>query len=100
MELFHNLAIGFRLPSPSRIIFYYLMGFCSHADRRAARHPAWPPLHACCRLRSRSTRLRADHALPDLLRGAVRRLDHRDTGQLPAESSSVVTCLDGYQMAR
>jgi putative tricarboxylic transport membrane protein len=43
---------------------------------------------------------RHDHARGHLLRREVRRLDHVDPAQRSGESASVVTCLDGYAMAR
>src|SRR5207247_5183154 len=41
-----------------------------------------------------------DYARRHLLRRPIWRLDHRDPGNLPGETSSVVTCIDGHQMAR
>ena len=43
---------------------------------------------------------RSDHARRHLLRRPVWRLDHSDPDQHAGEASSVVTALDGYQMAR
>jgi len=43
---------------------------------------------------------RHHHAGRHLLRRQVRRLDHVDPAQHSRRISSVVTCLDGYQMAR
>src|SRR3989442_3264268 len=43
---------------------------------------------------------RHDHARRHLLRRQVRRVDDLDPAERSGESASVVTCLDGYQMAR
>ena len=48
----------------------------------------------------RSTRAGADHAGRHLLRRAIRRLDTAILINMPGETSSVVTAIDGYQMAR
>jgi putative tricarboxylic transport membrane protein len=59
-----------------------------------------PPSPCCCRSPSPRPDRRADHAGRHLLRRPVRRLDDRDPGQHPRRGQSVVTAIDGHQMAK
>ena len=103
MELFNNLVFGFSVALTLQNCWYCFIGVLArHADRRAARHRAARHHRdaAADHLQPAADR-GADHAGRHLLRRAVRRLDHGDPGQSArAKPSSVVTCIDGYQMAR
>ena len=74
------------------------------AGRDHRRHPAGlGPLGAMALLlpsRSAAARDGHHHAGRHLLRGHVRRLDDLDPAQIPGEAASVITCIDGYQMAQ
>src|SRR5262249_54617521 len=80
-------------------LFYWR--FSRHCDRRFA----WPWSHRDhCHAAARHVRLaagvRAHYARGDLLWFPVRRFDYLPPRPLPGQAASVVTTLDGYQMAK
>ena len=119
LELFQNLGLGFHVvfqfvnyslpswlggfsvPVPMNIMLLPDRRAGRHAGRRAARHRHRRHRRDAVadHLRPAAGR-RADHARRHLLRRAIWRLDHVDPGQYPGEATSVVTTLDGFQMAK
>ena len=103
MELLNHLALGFGVALTPINLLYALIGVAArHADRRAARASArWRPSRCCCRSTYALQPVSALIMLAGIYYGA--QYGGSTTAilvNLPGESSSVVTCLDGHQMAR
>src|SRR5436309_6967892 len=102
MELFHNLAIGFQVALSFQNIFYCLMG-CLLGTLIGVL-PGIGPVATLAMLLPTTYALEPTSALI-MLAGIYYGAQYGGSTtailvNLPGESSSVVTCLDGYQMAR
>jgi len=101
MDLFTNLSVGLATAlTLNNLLFCFIgvalapsSGYCRASTCGHDRHA--PPDH----LRPLA-RLRPDYDRRDLLWSAVRGFHDAILINLPGEASSVVTCLDGYQLAR
>lgn len=102
MDLLDNLALGFVTASSLANLFFCLIGVLL-----GTLIGVLPGIGATATIamllpitfRNRA-RLVANHARRHLLRRAIWRLDHGYSDQHAGESSSAVTAIDGYQMAR
>ena len=85
MDLFGNLALGLATAVSVQNLFYCFVGvLLGHADRRAAGdRPGRHHRHAAADHLRAGADLRPHHAGRHLLRGAVRRLHHRNPRQSP-----------------
>src|SRR5256885_10958390 len=102
MELFHNLAIGFEVALSFQNIFYCLMG-CLLGTLIGVL-PGIGPVATIAMLLPVTFTLNPTSALI-MLAGIYYGAQYGGSTtailvNIPGESSSVVTCLDGYQMAR
>src|SRR5213083_2387733 len=102
MELFHNLAIGFQVALSFQNIFYCLMG-CLLGTLIGVL-PGIGPVATIAMLLPVTFTLNPTSALI-MLAGIYYGAQYGGSTtailvNIPGESSSVVTCLDGYQMAR
>src|SRR5213594_4257868 len=102
MELFHNLAIGFQVALTFQNIFYCLMG-CLLGTLIGVL-PGIGPVATIAMLLPVTFTLNPTSALI-MLAGIYYGAQYGGSTtailvNIPGESSSVVTCLDGYQMAR
>src|SRR5438876_2272181 len=102
MELFHNLAIGFQVALSFQNIFYCLMG-CLLGTLIGVL-PGIGPVATIAMLLPVTFTLNPTSALV-MLAGIYYGAQYGGSTtsilvNLPGEVSSVVTCLDGYQMAR
>src|SRR2546430_16053391 len=102
MELFHNLAIGFQVALSFQNIFYCLMG-CLLGTLIGVL-PGIGPVATIAMLLPVTFTLNPTSALI-MLAGIYYGAQYGGSTtpilvNIPGESSSVLTCLDGYQMAR
>jgi putative tricarboxylic transport membrane protein len=102
MELFHNLAVGFEVALTFQNIFYCLMG-CLLGTLIGVL-PGIGPVATIAMLLPVTFTLNPTSALI-MLAGIYYGAQYGGSTtailvNIPGESSSVVTCLDGYQMAR
>ncbi|HEX9194004.1 MAG TPA: tripartite tricarboxylate transporter permease [Burkholderiales bacterium] len=102
MELFHNLAVGFEVALTLQNIFYCLMG-CLLGTLIGVL-PGIGPVATIAMLLPVTFTLNPTSALI-MLAGIYYGAQYGGSTtailvNIPGESSSVVTCLDGYQMAR
>ena len=102
MEIFHNLIFGFSVAFSLQNLFYCFLG-CLLGTLIGVL-PGIGPLATIAMLMpitfQRFADRGVDHVGGHLLWRAVWRIDHRHFGEPPGETSAVVTCIDGYQMAR
>ena len=101
MELINNLALGFATALTLQNLFYCFIG--AVIGTLIGVLPGIGPVATLAMLLPATYALPplgAHHAGRNLLRRAIWRVDHGDPGQPTRRTSSVVTCIDGYQMAR
>jgi putative tricarboxylic transport membrane protein len=102
LETLQNLALGFSVALTPGVLWYGFIGclvgtlvgvlpgrWAARRDQSPAARHLWARRHE-----------RAGHAGRHLLRRDVRRLDDVDPDAHPGEAASVMTCIDGYAMAR
>ena len=101
MDFLGNLGGGFAIALTPWNLFFCRGGDGGDGHRSVARSRyAHDHCHVTAGDLQNAADFSGDHAGRYLLRSDVRRVHHFDPPEHPGEAASVVTCLDGYQMAR